>query len=87
MARVDKIGLAPGASTSRLRFESNLEEALDGADFVQENVPEREGLKIKIRKEIGGHVANRLQLALYREVAYLIDQDVVGTTGIALTSR
>jgi 3-hydroxyacyl-CoA dehydrogenase len=30
-----------------------------------------------IRKEIGGHVANRLQAALYREVAYLIDQDVV----------
>jgi hypothetical protein len=25
-----------------------------------------------IRKEIGGHVANRLQTALYREVAYLI---------------
>jgi len=30
-----------------------------------------------IRKEIGGHVANRLQTALYREVAYLIEQDVV----------
>jgi 3-hydroxyacyl-CoA dehydrogenase len=30
-----------------------------------------------IRKEIRGHVANRLQTALYREVAYLIDQDVV----------
>jgi 3-hydroxyacyl-CoA dehydrogenase len=30
-----------------------------------------------IPKEIGGHVANRLQAALYREVAYLIDQDVV----------
>jgi 3-hydroxyacyl-CoA dehydrogenase len=32
---------------------------------------------LHIRKEIGGHVANRLQAALYREVAYLIDQDVV----------
>jgi carnitine 3-dehydrogenase len=153
-----KIGLAPGASTSRLCFESNLEEALEGADMVQENAPEREALKIKlfadidsilpppailasstsgipmsriqseckhpercvtghpfnpphliplvevvgraktsaetvgramrfytamgkramhIRKEIGGHVANRLQTALYREIAYLIDQDVV----------
>jgi 3-hydroxyacyl-CoA dehydrogenase len=30
-----------------------------------------------IRKEVMGHVANRLQAALYREVAYLIDQDVV----------
>jgi 3-hydroxyacyl-CoA dehydrogenase len=153
-----KIGLAPGASTSRLRFESDLNEALAGAQMVQENAPEREPLKIKlfadidsvlpppamlvsstsgipmsriqseckhpercvtghpfnpphliplvevvggaktsaetieramrfytamgkralhIRKEIGGHVANRLQAALYREVAYLIDQDVV----------
>ena len=145
-----KIGLAPGAATSRLRFASSLEEALDGADMVQENAPEREALKIKlfanidsilpppailasstsgipmsriqseckhpercvtghpfnpphlvplvevvggaktsaetidramrfyttmgkramhIRKEIPGHVANRLQAALYREVA------------------
>ena len=153
-----KIGLAPGASTSRLRFESDLKEAVAGADLVQENAPEREPLKIKlfadmdsilpppailasstsgipmsriqseckypercvtghpfnpphliplvevvggaktsaetiervmrfytamgkramhIRKEVMGHVANRLQAALYREVAYLIDQDVV----------
>src|SRR5215471_8138253 len=153
-----KIGLAQGASTSRLRFESNLKEALEGADLVQENSPEREALKIKlfaeidsilpppailvsstsgipmsriqseckhpercvtghpfnpphliplvevvggvktsaetieramhfyttvgkralhIRKEVRGHVANRLSAALYREIAYLIDQDVV----------
>ena len=153
-----KIGLAPGASTSRLRFESDLKEALAGADIVQENAAEREPLKIKIfadmdsilpppailasstsgilmsriqsecmhpercvtghpfnpphliplvevvggaktsaetieramrfytaigkraihiRKEVTGHVANRLSAALYREVAYLIDQDVV----------
>ena len=32
-----KLGLAPGASTSRLRFESSLEAALEGADMVQEN--------------------------------------------------
>ena len=37
-----KIGLAPGASTSRLRFESDLKEALAGADMVQENAAERE---------------------------------------------
>jgi 3-hydroxyacyl-CoA dehydrogenase len=153
-----KIGLAPGASTSRLRFTADLKEALAGAQMVQENAPEREPLKIKlfadmdsilpppailvsstsgipmshiqseckdpercvtghpfnpphliplvevvggaktsaetieramrfytaigkralhIRKEIAGHVANRLQAALYREVAYLIDQDVL----------
>jgi len=32
---------------------------------------------IVLRKEVPGHVANRLQLALYREVLYLIEQDVV----------
>ena len=47
-----KIGLAQGASTSRLRFESNLKEALAGVDMVQENAPEREPLKIKLFAEI-----------------------------------
>ena len=32
---------------------------------------------ILLRKEMPGHVANRLQLALYREVLYLVDQDVL----------
>ena len=32
---------------------------------------------ILLRKEIPGHVANRLQLALYREVMYLIEQEVL----------
>ncbi len=32
---------------------------------------------IRIKKEVKGHVGNRLQAALYRELAYLIEQDVV----------
>jgi 3-hydroxyacyl-CoA dehydrogenase len=32
---------------------------------------------IQLHKELPGHVANRLQAALYREVVYLIDQGVV----------
>jgi 3-hydroxyacyl-CoA dehydrogenase len=32
---------------------------------------------ILLRKEFPGHVANRLQVALYREVLYLIEQDVL----------
>ena len=32
---------------------------------------------IHLRKELPGHVANRLQAALYREVAYLIDEGVL----------
>ena len=32
---------------------------------------------IYLRKEFPGHVANRLQAALYREILYLIEQDVL----------
>ncbi|HZC36234.1 MAG TPA: 3-hydroxyacyl-CoA dehydrogenase NAD-binding domain-containing protein, partial [Chthoniobacterales bacterium] len=47
-----KIGLAPGASTSRLRFTTDLKEAIAGADLVQENAPEREPVKIKLFAEL-----------------------------------
>ena len=35
---------------------------------------------IHVRKEVVGHVANRLQGALYREIVYLIDQGVLSVT-------
>ena len=154
MAGTDEDWPGAGASTSRLRFEADLKEAVADADLVQENAPEREPVKIKlfaemdsilsppsilasstsgipmsriqseckhpercvtghpfnpahliplvevvggtktsaetieramrfydvmgkrpmhIRKEIGGHVANRLQAALYREAVHLIE--------------
>jgi carnitine 3-dehydrogenase len=38
-------GLAPGASLSRLTFHESVEDCVAGADFVQENAPEREALK------------------------------------------
>ena len=47
-AALTNIGLAPGASTSRLRFESDLKEAVADAELAQENAPERESLKIKL---------------------------------------
>jgi 3-hydroxyacyl-CoA dehydrogenase len=152
------IGLTPGASRGRLNFISNMQDALENSDFVQENAPERPEFKIKLfadmddatpptsiiasssssitpsvmqskckrperilvghpfnpphiiplvevvggtktspeaiqraiafyasigkkpillNKELPGHVANRLQAALYREVMYLIQQGVL----------
>jgi len=152
------IGLSPGASREHLKFTPNMQEALSGADLVQENGPERREFKIKlfadmdaatppdsiiassssgltmsvmqsackhpercvighpfnpphvvplvevvagektspetvqraiefyasigkkpihVRKEVVGHVANRLQAALYREIVYLIEQGVL----------
>jgi 3-hydroxyacyl-CoA dehydrogenase len=35
---------------------------------------------IHVKKEVVGHVANRLQAALYREVVYLIQQDVLSVS-------
>src|SRR6266436_132059 len=152
------IGLSKGASRDRLRFTTNMKEALSEADLVQENAPERPDFKIKLyaemeevapvdslfassssgitpsviqsqckhpervvvghpfnpphiiplvevvggtktspdairqamvfytgigkkpiylKKELPGHVGNRLQAALYREVMSLIQQDVL----------
>lgn len=156
---LERLGLEPGASRSRLRFEPKLEEAIETADFVQENGPERLSFKhdlfakldaalppevviassssgltmsevqtacgrypercvighpfnpphliplveivggkqtseavidkaaafytalgkktIRLRKEVPGHVANRLQAALFREIVHLVSEDVV----------
>jgi 3-hydroxyacyl-CoA dehydrogenase len=152
------IGLAPGASRDRLKFTADMKEALSKAGFVQESVPERADIKVKVfaqmdeaaptdtilassasgitmdiiqarckrpercvvghpfnpphviplvevvggaktseavieraiafyasigkkpirlRKSIPGHVGNRLQAALYKEVLYLIQQGVL----------
>ncbi|MBB5390032.1 MULTISPECIES: 3-hydroxyacyl-CoA dehydrogenase NAD-binding domain-containing protein [unclassified Herbaspirillum] len=160
---LETLGLAPGASMSRLRFFEKLEDALQGADFVQENGPEREDLKtdlfrrmdaalpaqvilassssgllmskvqaacrhpervvlghpfnpphliplveviggqltspeavqgaidfyaaigkkpIHVRKEVKGHIANRLQAALWREAFHLVEQGVASTEDI-----
>jgi 3-hydroxyacyl-CoA dehydrogenase, NAD binding domain len=41
-------GLVPGASRERLTFSADLHKAISGADFVQENGPERPDFKIKL---------------------------------------
>jgi len=156
---LEKVGLAPGASPSKLRFTENMGDAVAGSDLVQENGPERIDFKhdiysrldemlapdaiiassssgltmsniqtaaqrhpercviahpfnpphliplveivggaktsektieratafyqslgkrtIRLHKEVAGHVANRLQAALYREIVYLISEGVV----------
>src|SRR5579859_857170 len=157
--QVSELGLAPGASRDRVRFTSDLHEAISGADFVQENGPERLPFKqelyakldetlapdvliassssgltmtevqascarhperclighpfnpphliplvelvggratssetidaadafysslgkktVRLKKEVPGHVANRLAAALFREIVYLVGEDVI----------
>jgi len=161
---LERLGLAPGASQSHLAFTGDLTAAVQAADFVQENGPERIDFKrklyrqlddllpadviiassssgltmseiqsdcrlhpercvighpfnpphlvplveivggaktseatiqrasefytslgkqaVRLRKEVPGHVANRLQAALAREVYYLVADDVVSVSDV-----
>ena len=160
---LDALGLAPGADQGRLAFYADPVRAVEGAQFVQENGPEREEVKvalfeqvsaslppatilasssstllptamqarcahperlllghpfnpphliplvevcggertsaaavetamqfyraigkhpIRLNKEIPGHVSNRLQSALWREAAYLVEQGVVNVADV-----
>lgn len=160
---MQRMGLADGASPERLRFDAELERALDGCDFVQESGPERADFKadlyarmdaatpsqvllassssglpvsgmqarcktpqrvvlghpfnpphliplvevgggdatspdsiqramdfyaalgkrpIHVRREIAGHIANRLQAALWREAFHLVEQGVASVSDI-----
>ncbi len=49
---LEKRGLAPGADQERLTFAKSLGECVRGADFIQENAPEREALKQGLLAEI-----------------------------------
>src|SRR5258708_17152997 len=46
-----KIGLAPGASTSRLEFTGDLKGSVASADLAQEKASEREPIKFKVFAE------------------------------------
>ncbi|MDI5889981.1 L-carnitine dehydrogenase [Halomonas rhizosphaerae] len=45
---LERLGLAEGASPQRLTFVDSLEAAVQGADLIQENVPERLALKREV---------------------------------------
>src|ERR1700690_32539 len=49
---LERLGLAPGASQSRLTFTGNLPIAVAGADLVQENGPERIDFKKKLYRQL-----------------------------------
>jgi len=49
---LQRIGLAPEASMSRLRFVATVEECVREADFIQESAPEVEALKLSLHAQI-----------------------------------
>ncbi|QOL48912.1 3-hydroxyacyl-CoA dehydrogenase NAD-binding domain-containing protein [Massilia litorea] len=60
---LEQMGLAQGASADRLRFSADLEQALQGVDFVQESGPEREDLKLALFRDMDGLLPGRVILA------------------------
>src|SRR5258705_10697073 len=48
----ERLGLAPGASQSRLTFSGDLPTAVAGADLIQENGPERIDFKRKLYRQL-----------------------------------
>jgi 3-hydroxyacyl-CoA dehydrogenase len=49
---LERLGLAPGASQSRVTFTADLPAAVRAADFVQENGPERIDFKKKLYRQL-----------------------------------
>src|SRR6202049_2465681 len=49
---LERLGLAPGASQSHLAFTADLPAAVQTADFVQENGPERIDFKKKLYRQL-----------------------------------
>jgi 3-hydroxyacyl-CoA dehydrogenase len=62
---LERLGLAGGASRGRgsLRFESELESAVQGVDFVQENGPERADVKTELFRRLDAVLAPDVILA------------------------
>lgn len=60
---LEGMGLADGASPARLRFNPGLAAALQGVDFVQENGPEREDLKVALFRDMDALLAPEVILA------------------------
>ncbi|KAB7706512.1 L-carnitine dehydrogenase [Bacillus aerolatus] len=60
---MQKVGLHKDASLEKLFFETDLKKAVAEADFIQENVPEREELKRFVIAEIDEHTKQEAIIA------------------------
>ncbi|MGE0095182.1 MAG: 3-hydroxyacyl-CoA dehydrogenase NAD-binding domain-containing protein [Alphaproteobacteria bacterium] len=49
---LEELGLAPGASRSRLKFSTSLGDIVKDADFIQESAPEKLEIKVKLLPQI-----------------------------------
>ena len=56
-------GLVSQGDPTNFRFVETIQEAVEGADFIQENVPERENLKIEVHETIDRYAAEDVVIA------------------------
>lgn len=61
--KMEQVGLAEGASQDNLYFETDMQKALAEAEFVQENVPEREDIKQKVIADIDQYAKKEAVIA------------------------
>jgi len=64
VAGPQEVGLAPGASQSKLSFTPKIEAAVSGADLVQENGPERLDFKQKLYGQLDDLLPAELIIAV-----------------------
>jgi len=55
MPALTELGMAPGATPSRVSFTTDFEEALTGTDFIQESGPENIDTKISLLSKVDAH--------------------------------
>ncbi|MCK1335144.1 L-carnitine dehydrogenase [Bradyrhizobium sp. 38] len=55
MPALTELGMAPGATPSRVFFTTDFQEAVKGTDFIQESGPENIDTKISLLSEIDAH--------------------------------
>lgn len=60
---MERVGLHEAASMDNLSFEPDVQKAVEHADFIQENVPEREELKRKVIAGIDEHAPETTVIA------------------------
>ena len=59
----EEAGLVEQGDPTNFRFVETIQEAVEGADFIQENVPEREDLKIEVHETIDRYAAEDVVIA------------------------
>ena len=60
---LEDAGLAGQGDRTKFRFVGTIQEAVEGADFIQENVPEREHIKIEVLEAIDRYAAEDVVIA------------------------